>query len=143
MPKESCHIKYRGFSMLEITIAIAILASTIAGLLTGIIDAQQSTGLIGIKNQALFYTEEGLEAVRNMRDKDWNNLVDGTHGLVVASGHWTLSGTADVNGLFTREISIATESATKKLITATVAWEFAGKTGSVSLSTYLTNWMPF
>lgn len=143
MQKVFWHIKSRGFSLLEVTIAVAILATTITGLFTGIIEAQQNTMLIGVKNQALLYAEEGLEAVRNMRDYEWDNLANGTHGLVIANQRWDLSGNQDTNDNLTRHIDIETDSSDRKRITSVVEWTFAGKTGSITLATYMTNWKPF
>lgn len=143
MSKVFLRTKYRGFSLIEVIIAVGILGSTVVGLFTGIIDAQLSTTLIGIKNQSLLYADEGLEAARNMRDKSWNSLSAGDYGLVISSGHWELSGTEDTNEFYTRVITIDAISSQKKRVTSSVTWNYAGKTGTVFLETYLTNWKPF
>ena len=124
----------------------AILATAVFGLfvtaLSGIyLYGEESTALSGSRARAVLLAEEGLEAVRNIRDDDFSNLSDGTHGLAQSGNVWILSGSSDVTDIFTRAITISTVDANRKNVTSTVTWQQnAQRNGSVSLIERLTHW---
>src|SRR6185369_8730762 len=101
--------------------------------------AIQSTQIFAIKNKASSIAEEGLEAVRSIRNESFANLVDGNYGLSQSGNKWIFSGTSDTVGSYTRVIQIATADSTTKTVLSTVAWS-SPVVGSVSYLTYLTNW---
>ncbi|MDD4383528.1 MAG: prepilin-type N-terminal cleavage/methylation domain-containing protein [Candidatus Shapirobacteria bacterium] len=145
-----------GFSLIEIIIAIAIFSIIIAGGLTGFIPIlnqnRQSNEII----QANRLAEEGLEAVRSIRNRDFNLLSIGNKGIGISSNLWNFSGNSDTTGKFTRQISItAANRDTSGILVATggttdpdtwlikslVTWSFSvGETKQFSLETILTNW---
>jgi hypothetical protein len=85
--------------------------------------------------------EEGLEAVRNLRDGTFTNLTSGTYGLAISNGKWMLSGSSDTTGIFTRQITVSSLDAQRKQITSTVTWQQTPqRTGTVTLTGTLTNW---
>ena len=84
--------------------------------------------------------QEGIEAVRSLRDQSWDNLVDGSHYLSQGTS-WQLSTTPDDLGIFSRNIDISSVDDNTKKITSLVSWQFtAGRGDSLSLVSYLTNW---
>ena len=145
-----------GFSLIEIIIAIAIFSLILAGGLTGFIPVlnqnRQSTEI----TQANRLAEEGLEAVRSIRNRDFNLLSNGNKGVGISNNLWTFSGTTDITDKFTRQISItvanrdaggslvATGGTTDPdtwLIKSLVTWNYGvGETKQFSLNTILTNW---
>jgi len=145
-----------GFSLIEIIIAIAIFSIIIAGGLTGFIPIlnqnRQSNEII----QANRLAEEGLEAVRSIRNRDFNLLSAGNKGVGISSNLWNFNGTSDTAGKFTRQISItAANRDTNGILVATggttdpdtwlikslVTWNYSvGQTKQFSLDTILTNW---
>ena len=149
-------INTSGFSLIEIIIAIAIFSIIIAGGLTGFIPVlnqnRQSNEIIEANRLA----EEGLEAVRSIRDRDFNLLSAGNKGIGVSSNLWNFSGTNDVSGKFTRQISITaanrdvggtlinsggTTDPDTWLIKSLITWNYSiGDTKQFSLETILTNW---
>jgi prepilin-type N-terminal cleavage/methylation domain-containing protein len=134
--------KQSGFSLVEIILALAILALLTVALIGNFIYSQESAVVAGAKSRAAFLAEEGLEATRNIRDADFANLVDGNYGLTTSSNQWVFSGTQDVTDIYTRQIQISTPSANRKQIISQVTWQqTAQRTGTISLTTYLTNWI--
>jgi prepilin-type N-terminal cleavage/methylation domain-containing protein len=130
-----------GFSLVEVLLSVALFAILATVLLGGLIYGQEGTLIGGKTARATLLAEEGLEAVRNIRDSDYANLVDGTYGLAISGGKWTLSGTLDTTDIFTRHIDISTIDANRKNITASVAWQQnAQRAGSVSLASQLMYW---
>ncbi|MFY9461907.1 MAG: hypothetical protein WAP51_01760, partial [Candidatus Sungiibacteriota bacterium] len=111
--------------------------------------------------QAAFLSEEGIEAVKGLRDADWDTKIasltpDTDHWLVFSGDAWALTSTAQpfADKRFDRRVRIsavgrdssddivgsggAIDSGTKK-ITVSVAWFDRGATTTATLSTYITN----
>lgn len=143
MKKEQSHTKYKkGFSLVEVILATSVFVLLVTTLVGAYIYGQESTMLAGNKAKATFIAEEGLEAVRNIRDSAFANLVDGTYGLTTTGNQWNLSGSSDLTGIFTRQMVISTVDSKRKLVTSNVSWDQnAQRSGLVSLSTRFTNWI--
>lgn len=142
--------KQKGFSTIELLVVIGIITVTLASLL-GVINISLKL-MILTKETALATAtaQEGLEAVRSIRDNNWAELIDGNHGLTItAAGDWDFSGTDNVIGSFTRTILIesvfrnpttdnieatGTNDPDTKKITAIVSW----KDKEIRITTYLT-----
>jgi len=130
-----------GLSLVEAILAIAIFAILVSGLAGSLVYGQFNTSLAGARDRATFVAEEGLEAVRSIRDDNFSNLSDGTHGLTVSENQWTFSGSSDTTDVFTRAIIISSVDTYTKNITSTVTWDQTNeRSGSISLTTYLTDW---
>ncbi len=132
-----------GFSLIEAVLAASIFGLVVTTLIGAIIYAREGTSIATTRDRATLIAEEAIEAVRNLRDENFANLIDGTYGLSSSSGRWVLSGAADVFDIFTRQIQIGTVSSGIKIVTSTVTWnERLGRQGQVSLSARITKW-PF
>lgn len=131
----------KGFSLLEVILAGAIFVLIISALAGVLIYGQESTILAGKRTRAVFLAEEGLEAIRNIRDNNFSSLVNGNYGIAISGGQWSFSGTQDTTDVFTRIETISTIDADRKLITSNITWQQnLQRTGNVILETYLTNW---
>lgn len=141
MKKELSYINTKGFAVVE-----ALLAATIFGLMvTAVVGVflygEESTALSGSRARAVMLAEEGIEALHNIRDNNFANLVAGTHGFVLTNNTWTLSGTQDTEDVFTRSVVLTSVDDTRVDATVTVSWQQNSvRAGSVSISTRLTNW---
>lgn len=134
----------KGFSLLEALLALSIFALVITIFAGGLTSSQQSVANSGARVQANFLAEEGLEAVRSMRDEDFSLLANGTHGLIDSGGTWNFSGTSDLTEIFTRTITISDIDPETKLAVANVSWQQSGaRVGTIELSTRLTNWKTY
>lgn len=134
--------KQKGFSTIEALLASSILVLIVTAFMGAYIYGSESTASAGQRSKATFLAEEGLEASRNIRDSGFSNLSNGTNGLVISSGQWTFSGTSDItDSFYTRQITISTAGTNRKQVVSTVTWQQNNqRTGSVSLTTNLTNW---
>lgn len=101
----------------------------------------QSTATSTILSKAQFVANEGLEASRNIRDAAFANLTDGNHGLAIAGGNWTFSGTTDTVDIFTRQVNISTIDANTKEVKVTLTWtpQFSA-VSTLTQTMRLTNW---
>ncbi len=134
--------KQPGFSLMEVLLAIALLSIIVTSVTGAIIYGRESTALSGKRARATLIAEEGLEAVRSIRDEDFSNLTNGTHGIAITNNTWTLSGTSDITDIFNREVTISEINSTTKEITSKVTWQQnLQRTGEIILKTYLTHWM--
>jgi len=140
MIKEHLHTK-RGFSAVEALLASAVFALFVTALAGAYFYGIESNALSGKRTHAVLLADEGLEAVKNIRDESFTNLIDGTYGLSTLSSQWSLSGSSDVTDIFTRQVTIATVDSDRKSVTSQVNWQQnIQRSGSVSAITYLTNW---
>ncbi len=136
----------KGIALVEIILATSIFALLITTLVGAFLYGQESTALAGQRSRATFLAEEGLEAVRNIRDEgdvgEFGDLTAGTHGLAISSDEWTFSGSSDTTGIFTRDIEIVDVDSFTKNIISTVTWQQnQQRTGSVELTSRFTDWM--
>lgn len=135
--------KRPGFSLVEVLLAIAIFALISTSIIYLLIDA----GTTNHQNQdrvvASALADEGMEATRAIRDANWSNLQEGTHGLINSDNHWQFSGASDIDptNRFTRQITISMINTDRFQIISTITWQsLLGFESSISASSYLTNW---
>ena len=132
------HSLHGGFSLIEVIISSALILLLATLFTNAILVGQEGTSISGMRARANLVAEEGLEAVRNMRDSTFLNLVNGTYGVTAVNGTWGLVGTSSMVDMFTRNITIQSVDTVTKQITSTVTWQQNSlRTGSVSLVGYL------
>jgi len=134
----------KGFSLLELILAVAIFSLGSYAMATLLIDVNINTRYNTEKTEALFYAKEGLSATQSIRDKGWADFTttEGS-GLVVDSGGWILNGDASdlIDNKYTRTVSIEEVDTWLKKITSTISWPLTPtRTSSITLTTYLSDW---
>ena len=98
----------KGQSLLEVIIAMAIFAlisATMVSLSTG---GFVSLDVGGEQTEAQSYVQEGIEAVRAIRDRAWNELTYTTSTVSTSSGQWIFNGegTTSINENYLRTINV-------------------------------------
>lgn len=153
---EQSVIKKKGFSIIEALIAVTIFAIFSIGILYLSLDTIQRDSKIELKNEAVFYVQEGIEVIRNIRDRDFLSLTAGTYGLDFDGTSWNLTENPEIiDDFYTRTITIGDvyrdengnitevgvlDPETKKVISE-VSWELIGHIPkSEVITTYLSNW---
>ena len=98
----------RGQLLIEILVAIALSSILLPALLTGVVSSRSGKAQQGQRVQAVALMKETEEAIRSIREKEWDNFAtNGTYHPSVTGSEWTLSsGTDSVSG-FTRSITIS------------------------------------
>lgn len=133
--------KKRGFTTIEAIEAIALFALIVTGLVTTILYAQEASMIAGNRSRAMLIAKEGMEAVRNIRDENYDNVIEGEHGLSYENGQYTLTSVPDTTGIYTRNIQVYVVDDNNKDIRVTVTWQQnSQRTGSVQVDERLTNW---
>jgi prepilin-type N-terminal cleavage/methylation domain-containing protein len=151
------HRPKKGFSIIEVLLAITIFAIFSMGIFYLSLDTIQRDIKVSLNTEAILYAQEGLEAVRNIRDKNYLLLTNGDKGLFLNEGSWEfVIAPEDIDGFYSRTITIDDvyrdengnideeglyfDSDTKK-ITSEISWLQKGVIPkSISLTSYLSNW---
>ncbi len=131
----------RGQSLLEVVLVTFLFGVLGTGLLATLLSSSVVSSR-GIEySLGTGYIQEGIEAVRSIRDRDWSELTNGTHGLTTAAGYYDFAGTSDSldnenfirtitledvyrSGSLTGDIAVSgiLDAATKR-VTVNVTWE--------------------
>lgn len=138
----------KGQSLIEFLIAMGIFVLLISGLSLLIIDSYLSHRVSRERTKAIFLAEEGIEAVRSIRDADWDALTLGNHGLEISSNNWSFSSIQeDISEQLnegTRTIIVEEDencSDSCKKISCLVNWKLnKAREQEISISTYLASW---
>ncbi|MFH1451449.1 MAG: fibronectin type III domain-containing protein [bacterium] len=82
----------------------SLIVAAMAAMVVGSFNAVQQGGE---QIQAAALAQEGIEAVRSIRDQEWSNLAYQQSGIMVSGGKWVFSGegSQDQIGQFTRTVS--------------------------------------
>jgi prepilin-type N-terminal cleavage/methylation domain-containing protein len=141
--------KKRGFSLLELMLAVAVFALGATVMISLLIDSNLSTRLSTEKTNSLFFAKEGIDATRTIRDNgDWADLTAGNHGLDNSSGDWIFNGESDTidsslevdDNKYTRVVNIENVSTSTKNISVIITWNLANRPATTTIRTILTNW---
>lgn len=152
----------QGFSLVEVVLAAAIFMLFSTSAIVVVLGGLNANRLGGEETVANQFANEGIEAVKSIKNQAYASLVNSAGiGVARPSNVWVFSGasntlTHNVSDNYTRVIKVesvnrdgsgnivstggTTDPDTKK-ITSTVSWNFnSSRPESVILSTYLSDW---
>jgi Tfp pilus assembly protein PilV len=148
----------KGYSVIEVLLAGSILALAIAGIVGSMLLAQRNNQSSIAQSQALVMAQEGILALKSIRDRDYtllintdditNNPSGAEFGLLFENGEWNLilapTSSQDRldNPVRTRRVKIENDTTPdSKLVTVTVIYEInpEGDTSNIELSETLIN----
>lgn len=148
--------KKSAFSLVEILLGLAIFAVFSAGVFYLSIDSLDTNIKHQNENEALLYAQEGLEAARMIRNKNFTYLVNGEYGLSSTGSTWDfITSPETINDFYTRTITVedayrdengniaesGTVDTNVKKITSRVDWSWKNYLAkTISLVTYLSDW---
>ncbi len=153
----------KGFTLLEVIIAIFIIAVGIVGAFGSLSQTLSSANIVSSRLVAAFLAQEGIEIVRNIRDGNWleKPTVPWDDGL--AAGDWKADYSSSslspysaenlkIDGYFYKYSPSGAETSFKRKITITkvgnyaldisvlIDWQVKGKPYSLSAREILYNW---
>ncbi len=98
----------KGQFLVELILSIAIASILLPALLTGLFSSRAGKAQQDQRVLAVSMLKETVEAVRSVREKDWNSFaVNGTFHPLISGSSWTLAtGSAVING-FTQSVLIS------------------------------------
>lgn len=131
-----------GFSLVEVLVAVSLLGIISVGVLSVIAYAQDVRQTAYDRPEAVLLAEEGMEIVRNLRDREFGLLEDGTYGLSYSDGSWVLTEEPEqVDSMFTREVRVVSVDPVTKQVDVSVFWASTyGSDLSVDLTSLFTDW---
>lgn len=151
-------LKYKkGFGMIEMIVGSAILTVALLSISSFFQTTLLMSGITQSKLQSEYLIEEGIEAIKLMRDTNYTNnlknLSDGTYYLTWTGVTWaTTSVNTYIDGKFERsfdiasvqrdgssDIGIGSNDPNTKLVTVHVSWDNKGVTSTQSVATYVMN----
>lgn len=152
-----------GFGLIETIVAVGIFSIIAVTGMTTILHTYSINRLSANETEASLMAQEGIDAVRSVRNQGWNSpFLSGalTHscstgcGVTTGGGYWALKSGSDTQGAYTRTIlienvfrdgtgAIVTSGGTldpdTRKVTSQVAWDFtASRNNAVEVTTYLT-----
>ncbi|MBU0732028.1 LamG domain-containing protein [Patescibacteria group bacterium] len=146
----------KGISIAEVLIAIGIFSLVAAGIILLVTDAYDLSRFSAERNVAQAIVDEGMEATESIRQRAWNELTYGTHGLDDSLGYWVFSGIEDDLDPYTRITTVSevyrdasgnivdvggTLDPQTKKVAVRVTWTFApGRDQEIVLEKYFTLW---
>ena len=130
-----------GQSLVEAIVAIGITVLVITGLVVLAVGAVRSATISRNRSVAVQYAQEGMEALRSVRDRSFSELpTSGTNRVVWTGADWGVLVGSETIGSFTRSFTSEQTSPGKLKIVLSVAWTDSGGAHAVDLTTYLTDW---
>ncbi|MBU1349056.1 hypothetical protein KJ781_03235, partial [Patescibacteria group bacterium] len=130
-----------GQSLVEVLVAIAVFVVGVSTFVAMLLNAATSERLANERQKAGLLAEEGIEALRSIRDASYDVLGSGTYGLAATGTVWGLSDTPDDTDGYVRSLELDCDTMDFCAVTSTVSWMFApGLPQSVTYATLLTNW---
>lgn len=151
----------RGISLVEAIVATSISLVVLLAGASAFLASLSAAHLSVTRTQAAYLEEEGLEAVRALRDNGWNSniaaLATGTPyhlSFSTSTSAWSATTTDTMLGSFERTFTLdsvqrnvakdivssgGTVDSNIRKVTVTVSWADRNGTTSKSLMTYLTN----
>lgn len=98
----------KGQSLIELLVALGLSAVLLPALLTALVSTREGRVQQNQRLQAMTIAKEAEEAVRVVREKDWNTFAaNGTYHPVISDSTWQLGSGAVTVGGFTRAVVIA------------------------------------
>lgn len=157
MPQFSRKFLERGFGLLEIIFASAILSVLLFALMAAGNIAFRATSEALHRTQAAFLFEEGFEALKTIRDQNWNAFAalapDQQYYLIFTDNQWKATTTAFAVGIFTRTVQLeavardeldniaptGVEDPDTKKAKITVRWQEHGQEKNITGVSYFPN----
>jgi type II secretory pathway pseudopilin PulG len=131
----------KGHSVIEVMLAVTIFLMFAGVFMTALITSQKANIVTNKRTQASSLAEEGLEAARSIRDRGYEELSVGEHGLDSSGAQWELTAAPDnING-FDRTLTVEEIEAGRKRVESEVQWQQrSNRKSSLMLAVDLCDW---
>jgi prepilin-type N-terminal cleavage/methylation domain-containing protein len=97
----------KGFTLVELTLAIAIFVIVAASTAAPVIGSHMSSLANQKYVRANAILNETWEAVRSIRSRGWGNITNQVYGLTQINGYWEFTDAPDEADGFTRSVTVS------------------------------------
>ncbi|OHB21904.1 MAG: hypothetical protein A2939_01385 [Parcubacteria group bacterium RIFCSPLOWO2_01_FULL_48_18] len=140
MTQSSLH-NQGGQILIEVLIALTIIVLSITASYFVTVVSNELILDKRLSDRAALYANEGLGAVESIRDREWQELVAGNHGLSFSGTDWNFSGTSSTVDGFNRQVIITDMATRTKKIEVRVSWTgFPNISRQINGITHVSNW---
>lgn len=130
-----------GLALIELLLALSIFSLFAFAFVGASLYGQESSAAVGDRARATLLADEGMQAVRAVRNRDFNALSAGTYDVSISGGAWQLQSGSDTIDGFTREIDLESVTSDVYRATVSVTWQSAQRSEqTVVLEGFVTNW---
>lgn len=131
----------QGQIVVETLVALGVFTLGVVSVWLLVISIYDSSRLGKERSRGRMLAEEGIEAVRSIRDRGFTNLSPGVYGLSLVGRRWGLVGAPDTTGPFLRTVTITSVGANRFNISVSVQWQFTTtRPERIAAETRLTRW---
>ncbi|MFH1508606.1 MAG: type II secretion system protein [bacterium] len=150
----------KGLSIVELIVALGIISILMTALIGAFLLSLRAVVAAEKESRAYFYAQDAIEAIKNIRDRKWDEIINVTVDDVVhveeQDGEWKLLAGSDSSDIFTREVRLqevlrdingdivesgGTADENMRRIDVTVSYPDRDVgTKTIALSNYVTNW---
>ena len=130
-----------GYTLIEVLIALGIFVIVTVAASLLLIQALDDSFASSKRVKGLYLAREGVEVVRNMRNIDYDLLIDGTYSLRRGNTVWSFVPVYEDTSGYTRTVDISSRVDGSKYIESNVEWSaMANRSQFSHLSIVLTDW---
>ena len=130
-----------GYTLIEVIIALGIFVIVTVATSLLLIQALDDSFASTKRVKGLYLAREGIEVVRNIRNNDYDLLVDGTYSIRRDGTVWGFVPVYEAVDGYTRIVDISSRVDGSKYIESNVTWSvMANRSQASHLSTVLTDW---
>ena len=143
MREEKFMSSRRGQSLIEALAAIAVTMLVVTSLVGLGVSAIRSATVSRNRASAVSYAQEGMEAIRSIRDRGYGELssCSGTRKVYWSGSRWECqSGAETLDSIFTRSFTASEVTPGKLQVAVRVTWIDNAGSHTMNLDSYLTNW---
>lgn len=137
----------RGQSLIEALAAIAVTMLVVTSLVGLGVSAIRSATVSRNRASAVSYAQEGMEAIRSIRDRGYGELnsfecVGGAKKIYWSGSRWECQSGAEAipDSIFTRSFTASEVTPGKLQVAVQVTWIDNAGSHTMNLDSYLTNW---
>lgn len=99
---------FKGQTLIELLLAISLTAIFLPVLVNSLTTPREGRVQDSHRTEATLLEKEAFEAVRSVRERDWNEVsINGTYHPQIQGSRWILSAGAETTGDYTREVIIS------------------------------------
>ncbi|MBI5019118.1 prepilin-type N-terminal cleavage/methylation domain-containing protein [Candidatus Gottesmanbacteria bacterium] len=145
---KQCRRYERGQTLLEIVVALGVIAVVLTGLVTAVTASLRYSQVSKYRSQGVKFAQEGVELARKLRDTspwaDFSAYSSGTGAWCLnEAGSWSVSDGSGcpiaVGSTFWRTVTFVLSGSVMD-VTSEVSWGDRSTGSTVTLRTYLSDW---